>query len=126
MMPVIINPFVNACSFSSSGSKEALNMGKRKTVPNLLVALLPLLLSLAAAAQSIANGSDLAPSFGSVTTPRPLNPSADTTNPSARATQTLNPYLGSTPEGKVVDGELKLSLDDAVARGLRFNLGLID
>jgi hypothetical protein len=55
-----------------------------------------------------------------------FNPATDTTNPSARATQALNPYLGSTPEGKVVDGELKLSLDDAVARGLHFNLGLID
>jgi hypothetical protein len=95
-------------------------------VPKLLIALLPLLPSLAAASQSTAGAGDIVPSFGSVTTPRPINPSADTTNPSARATQTLNPYLSSTPEGKVIDGERKLSLDDAVARGLRFNLGLID
>jgi outer membrane protein TolC len=101
-------------------------MGKRKMVPNKLIGMLPLFLALAAAAQSIENGGVASPSFGSVTTPRPINPATDTTNPSARATQALNPYLGSTPEGKVVDGELKLSLDDAVARGLRFNLGLID
>jgi len=62
----------------------------------------------------------------SISTPRPVNPASDSTNPSARATQTLNPYLGSTPDGKVVDGEIKLSLEDAVERGLRFNLGLID
>jgi len=59
-------------------------------------------------------------------TPRPIDPAAGSTNPSARATQTLNPYLGSTPEGQVVDEVIKLSLEDAVARGLRFNLGLID
>jgi hypothetical protein len=59
-------------------------------------------------------------------TPRPINPATDTTNPSARATQTLNPYLGSTPEGNVVDGEIRISLEDSIVRGLRFNLGLID
>jgi len=62
----------------------------------------------------------------SVSTPRPINPATDSTNPSARATQTLNPYLGSTPSNEVVQGEIKLSLEDAIARGLRFNLGLID
>jgi hypothetical protein len=66
------------------------------------------------------------PAFGSIVTPRPINPATDTTNPSARATRTLNPYLGSTPEGNVVDGEIRISLEDAIARGLRFNLGLID
>jgi hypothetical protein len=35
--------------------------------------------------------------FGSINTPRPINPASGTTNPSARATQNLNPYLGSTP-----------------------------
>jgi outer membrane protein TolC len=100
-------------------------MGKRQIVQIAFAATIYLLLSAAAAAQSIEAGG-AAPSFGSVTTPHPINPAIDTTNPSARATQTLNPYLGSTPEGKVVDGELKLSLDDAVAGGLHFNLGLID
>jgi outer membrane protein TolC len=87
-----------------------------------------LLLSLSGAvtAQTSDVGNVAAPSFGSISTPRPINPAAGTTNPSARATQTLNPYLGSTPDSKVVEGELKLSLDEAVARGLRFNLGLID
>jgi len=78
-----------------------------------------------AQAQSV-DSAGAAPSFGSITTPRPINPATETTNPSARATQTLNPYLGSTPDGKVVDEEIKLSLGDAVARGLKFNLGLID
>jgi outer membrane protein TolC len=65
-------------------------------------------------------------SFGSIATPRPINPATETTNPSARATQSLNPYLGSTPDGKAVDEEIKLSLEDAVNRGEKFNLGLID
>ena len=66
------------------------------------------------------------PSFGSISTPRPIDPATGTTNPSARATQTLNPYLGSTPNGHIVDEQIQLSLNDAVARGLQFNLGLID
>jgi outer membrane protein TolC len=64
--------------------------------------------------------------FGSIATPRPIDPAGSSTNPSARATQSLNPYLGSTPDGKASAEEIKLSLEDAVARGLRFNLGLIN
>ena len=102
-------------------------MGKRNIVYTILTAILTLALSFAAAAQTTDSpGGGASPAFGSIPTPRPINPAADTTNPSARATQTLNPYLGSTPEGKVVDGEIRISLEDAVARGLRFNLGLID
>jgi outer membrane protein TolC len=100
-------------------------MGRRGAGRITLTALLPLLLAAAAAAQSTDGGGAL-PSFGSVTTPRPINPATGTTNPSARATQTLNPYLGSTSDNKVVDGEIKLTLTDAISRGLRFNLGLID
>jgi outer membrane protein TolC len=88
-------------------------------------AVLPLAVAMAAQAQSV-DDTGAAPSFGSITTSRPINPATGTTNPSARATQTLNPYLGSTPDGTVVDEEIKLTLEDAVARGLKFNLGLID
>jgi len=73
------------------------------------------------------------PAFGqnepagySISTPRPINPAASTTNPSALATQGQNPYLGSTPVGKVTDQEVSLSLQEAVERGLRYNLGLIE
>ena len=100
-------------------------MGRPKASRITFTALLPLLLAAAAAAQSV-DGGGAAPSFGSVTTPRPINPATGTTNPSARATQTLNPYLGSTSDDKVVEGEIKLSLNEAISRGLRFNLGLID
>jgi outer membrane protein TolC len=62
----------------------------------------------------------------SISTPRPINPAASTTNPSALATQGQNPYLGSTPAGKVTDQVLSLSLREAVERGLRYNLGLIE
>jgi outer membrane protein TolC len=89
------------------------------------LAVLPLTVAVAAQAQS-GDSTGAAPSFGSIATSRPINPATGTTNPSARATQTLNPYLGSTPDGKVVDEEIKLTLQDAVARGLKFNLGLID
>lgn len=64
--------------------------------------------------------------FGSINTPRPINPATDTTNPSARATQSLNPYLGSTSHGIAGNGTIPLSLEDAVSQGLHFNLGLID
>ena len=62
----------------------------------------------------------------SISTPRPINPAASTTNPSALATQGQNPYLGSMPAGKVTNQVLSLSLRDAVERGLRYNLGLIE
>ena len=66
-----------------------------------------------------------APLNYSIATPRPIDPAAASTNPSAQATQTLNPYLGSVP-GNLVDGELKLTLNDAIQSGLGYNLGLID
>lgn len=77
--------------------------------------------SLTAFAQT---GSD--PLSYALATPRPINPAAGSTNPSAAATQSLNPYLGSVPGGKLVEGEIKLSLEDAVDRGLKFNLGMIE
>jgi len=66
------------------------------------------------------------PAGYSISTPRPINPAASTTNPSALATQGQNPYLGSTPVGTVTDQEIPLSLQQAVERGLRYNLGLIE
>jgi outer membrane protein TolC len=102
-------------------------MGKQIIVRTILTAMLPIAFSLTAVGQTTDDaGGGASPAFGSIATPRPINPATDTTNPSARDTQTLNPYLGSTPEGKVVDGEIRISLEDAVARGLRLNLGLID
>ena len=102
-------------------------MGKQIIARTILTAMLPIVFSLAAVGQTTDNdGGGASPAFGSIATPRPINPATDTTNPSARATQTLNPYLGSTPEGAVVDGEIRISLGEAIARGLRFNLGLID
>ena len=88
--------------------------------------MLPVAFLLAAVAQTDNAGGGASPAFGSIATPRPINPATDTTNPSARATQTLNPYLGGTAEGKVVDGESRISLEEAIARGLRLTLGLID
>ncbi len=62
----------------------------------------------------------------SIATPRPINPQASTTNPSALATPGQNPYLGSTPAGKASNQLIQLSLSDAIQRGLRYNLGLIE
>lgn len=61
----------------------------------------------------------------SIATPRPVNPAAGTTTPSAQATQQLNPYLGSVP-GKNTGTKIDLSLSDAIGRGLRYNLGLVE
>ncbi len=68
-------------------------------------------------------GSD--PRGYSVPTPRPINPAESTTNPSAQATQRQNPYLGSVPQ-KPTGTLLKLSLNEAIARGIRYNLGLVE
>ncbi len=61
----------------------------------------------------------------SVATPRPINPAEGTTNPSAQATQSQNPYLGSVPS-KNTGTRIELTLGNAIERGLRFNLGLIE
>ncbi len=60
-----------------------------------------------------------------VNTPRPLDPALNSTNPSTIATQSQNPFLGSVPQGPVEPGVLQLSLDDAIQRALKANLGLI-
>src|SRR5262245_40766533 len=62
----------------------------------------------------------------SVPTPRPINPATNTTNPSTRAGQRQNPFNGSTPADSVSPNPLTLTLTDAIQRGLRYNLGLID
>src|SRR5262249_57158297 len=67
----------------------------------------------AAAAGQSAGGAG-----ASVPTPRPIDPSTNTTNPSTRATQSQNPFLGSTPSGKASSAPIVLSLDEAIARGL--------
>lgn len=76
-----------------------------------------------ALAQSTGNVS---PAANSVNTPRPFDPGQNTTNPSAFAVQTQNPFLGSVPTGPVVPGVLPLSLRAAVSLALRANLGHID
>jgi hypothetical protein len=79
--------------------------------------------ALAALAQTRPNYS----SSYSITTPKPISLALaeGTTNPSAQATQHQNPYLGSVPE-KSRETTIRLFLQDAIARGLRYNLGLVE
>jgi outer membrane protein TolC len=72
-----------------------------------------------------ARAAQIDPLSYSVTTPRPINPAQSTTNPSAQATQTQNPYLGSVPV-RPTGTTIRLSVRDAIERGLRYNLGLIE
>lgn len=62
----------------------------------------------------------------SIPTPRPLDPSTNSTNPSTSATQAQNPFLGSVTIAPLEPGVRMLSLGDAVQLALRANLGLID
>jgi outer membrane protein TolC len=64
--------------------------------------------------------------LGSISTPRTINPAANSTTPSSLAGQQQNPFLGSVPTGRPTAEPLELSLADAIARGLRFNLGVIE
>lgn len=61
----------------------------------------------------------------SIATPKPISPAEGTTNPSAQATQRQNPYLGSVPT-QATGTMLRLSLQGAISRGLRYNLGLVE
>jgi outer membrane protein TolC len=65
------------------------------------------------------------PQSYSIATPRPISPAENSTNPSAQATQGQNPYLGSVP-ARATGGILKLSLGEALDRGLHYNLGLVE
>lgn len=91
----------------------------RSLLPLLAWAVIP---SPAAHAQSTATVSPLS---YTVNTPRPFDPSTNTTNPSALATQSQNPFLGSVPAQPFSTQPVRLSLQDTVARGLKTNLGLI-
>jgi len=61
----------------------------------------------------------------SIPTPKPISPAEGTTTPSAQAAQRQNPFLGSVPS--VDTGtKLELSLQNAISRGLHYNLGLVE
>src|SRR6202020_1281449 len=64
--------------------------------------------------------------LGSIATPRTINPAANSTTPSSLAGQQQNPFLGSVPTGTLSDKPIDLSLNDAIARGLHYNLGVIE
>src|SRR5258708_3293634 len=72
-----------------------------------------------------ASGQAQGPLGYTVATPRPISPVEGTTTPSAQATQRQNPYLGSVPS-KNTGTRIELSLKDAIERGLRYNLGMIE
>src|SRR5579864_4255788 len=64
--------------------------------------------------------------LGSIATPRTINPATNSTTPSSLAGQQQNPFLGSVPTGQPTAQPLALSLPDAMARGLKYNLGVIE
>jgi len=64
--------------------------------------------------------------LGSIATPRTINPASNSNTPSSLAGQQQNPFLGSVPTGQATADPIDLSLQEAVGRGLRFNLGVIE
>src|SRR6266481_930513 len=64
--------------------------------------------------------------LGSISTPRTINPAVNSNTPSSLAGQQQNPFLGSVPTGRATATPIELSLQQAVERGLRFNLGVIE
>ncbi|HLK52056.1 MAG TPA: TolC family protein, partial [Candidatus Angelobacter sp.] len=78
------------------------------------------------AAQALAQQNTGSFELGSIATPRTINPAANSTTPSSLAGQQQNPFLGSVPTGTVSSDPIELSLSDAVTRGLRYNLGVIE
>src|SRR5215469_5267894 len=80
---------------------------------------------LAAVSMPAYGQTGLGPLSYSIPTPKPINPAEGTTTPSAQATQQQNPYLGSVP-AKATGTTIQLSLKEATARGLRYNLGLVE
>src|SRR5260221_9517262 len=64
--------------------------------------------------------------LGSIATPRTVNPAANSTTPSSLAGQQQNPFLGSVPSGQLSATPIALSLQDAIQRGVKANLGVIE
>jgi outer membrane protein TolC len=83
-----------------------------------------LILAAGALAASAQTGASYASGY-SIATPKPISPAEGTTTPSAQATQLQNPYLGSVP-AQSTGTTIRLSLQEAIARGLRYNLGLVE
>ena len=75
---------------------------------------------------SFAQQGEASLASGIIATPRTINPAANSTNPSASAGQKQNPFLGSVPTGVATSGVMDLSLGEAIDRGLRANLGVIE
>jgi outer membrane protein TolC len=82
----------------------------RAIVPAVLATVLTLF---NAGAQELGAGQAVQPVPGA---PRPM---------SLYPSQAQGPYLGSVTQGTATDGELALSLDDAIQRGLKNNLGTL-
>ncbi len=74
--------------------------------------------SLPAGAQMMDSGAT-APQVPGVTS-APITASAGTFRPGAQ-----DLFLGGVPTGQVLPGEMPLSLDEAISRGLKYNLGVL-
>lgn len=86
-----------------------------------------ILISLAGLAPgAVAQQNSASFELGSIATPRTINPAANSTTPSSLAGQQQNPFLGSVPTGTLSPEPIALSLPDAITRGLRYNLGVIE
>jgi len=83
------------------------------------------LVLLAMAAMLTASAQSADPFGYSIVTPRPISPAEGTTTPNAQETQRQNPYLGSVP-AKNTGATIEMSLQDAIRRGLRYNLGVVE
>jgi outer membrane protein TolC len=101
-------------------------MNKRQKVK--VIHLIFVLVGLAAWAPHVVAQQQSTAAFelGSIATPRTINPAANSTTPSSLAGQQQNPFLGSVPTGTLSDKPIDLSLNDAIARGLHYNLGVIE
>jgi outer membrane protein TolC len=95
----------------------------RRTHKLLFITILTTGLAGTAVAQQASPGSL---ELGSIATPRTINPAANTTTPSSLAGQQQNPFLGSVPQGQASAEPIDLSFSDAIDRGLKFNLGVIE
>ena len=100
-MPLVL---AAACGAFAQTPPEALPPGTRAT---------PLPLS----------GRTAAP--GSVTVTQTTNPGGESVNTLNSAVQAQGAYLGSVPTARTPGAPLRISLDDAVARGLKSNLGSV-
>src|SRR5258707_13681242 len=119
-----LDPWLNKCLPNALGPEKLKTMNRSKTLEHPLpVKKYRWSLMWIACCWGLAEAQQPAPTStpGLSATPTPTSAPIVTSSP----TRTGDSFQGSVPTGKTTPDVLSLSLDDAIARALKYNLGVV-